>query len=203
MAPVSRRRGDGTPTLSVAADLRSAAPVPVPRALDAIGQLLHDRRYDQALPLLDEVLRLDADHAHALLLKAHVLINRRDFATAERLARAVQARNVWSIDALLLLGLAAKWQGQPQAAIHWFKQAAYAHQTCWVAHYYLADLYREADETERACRAYRVVLQLLSGDATDTGIEVVPLDLPVGEIRFLCAHHFAKLSGAKTPEGQR
>lgn len=203
MAPGSRSRGDFTSTPPAAADPRSAAPVPVPVALDAIGQLLRDRRYDQALPLLDEVLHLDADHAHALLLKAHVLINRRDFATAERLAKSVQARNVWSIDALLLLGLAAKWQRQPQAAIHWFKQAAYAHQTCWVAHYYLADLYREGDETERACRAYRVVLQLLGGDATDTGIEVVPLDLPVGEIRFLCTHQLGKLSAAKTPEGQR
>ena len=203
MATVSRRRGDDTPMLSIAADQRPAVPVPVPRALEAIGQLLRDRRYDQALPLLDDVLLLDADHTHALLLKAHVLINRRDFATAESLARSVQARNVWSIDALLLLGQAAKWQRQPQAAIHWFKQAAYAHHTCWVAHYYLADLYREGDEAERACRAYRVVLQLLGGDATDTGIEVVPVDLPLGEIRFLCTHHLGKLSAAKTPEGQR
>ncbi len=204
-APDSRRRGNGTPFLSVAADQRFAVPVPVPvpRTLDSIAQLLRDRRYDQALPLLDEVLRLDADHAHALLLKAHALINRKDFATAERLARAVQARDAWSIDALLLLGLAAKWQRQPQAAIRWFKRAAYAHHTCWVAHYYLADLYREADETERSSRAYRVVLQLLGGDATDTGIEVVPFDLPVGEIRFLCTHHLGKLSGARAPEGQR
>lgn len=203
IVPVSRRRRDYPSPPPAAADPRATAPVPVPMALDAIAQLLRDRRYDQALPLLDDVLLLEADHTHALLLKAHVLINRRDFATAERLAKSVQARHVWSIDALLLLGLAAKWQRQPQAAIHWFKQAAYAHQTCWVAHYYLADLYREGDETERACRAYRVVLQLLGGDATDTGIEVVPLDLPVGEIRFLCTHQLGKLSATKTPEGQR
>lgn len=207
ISPVSRRRSDCPSPPPAAADQHPAVPVPVPvpvaRALDAIAQLLRDRRYDQALPLLDDVLLLEADHTHALLLKAHVLMNRKDFATAERLAQSVQARNAWSIDALLLLGLAAKWQQQPQAAIHWFKQAAYAHHTCWVAQYYLADLYRESDQAERACRAYRVVLQLLGGDATETGIEVVPFDLPVGEIRFLCTHHLGKLSSLRAPQGQR
>lgn len=198
-APMSRRKGDDTPTLPTSPEPRSPAPL----ELDAVRKQLRDKRYDQALPLLDAVLRSEPGHAQALLLKAHVLINRKDFAAAELLARAVQACDAWSIDALLLLGLAAKWQQQPQAAIRWFKQAAYACHTCWVAHYYLADLYRASDETERARRSYRVVVQLLSGETADTGIRVVPLDLPVGEIRFLCEHHLGKLPGAKIVEAQR
>lgn len=179
------------------------SPAPLPVKLEALRQQVRDKRYDQALPLLDAVLCAEPGNAQALLLKAHVLINRKDFAAAEALAQSVHACDAWSIDALLLLGLAAKWQQQPQAAIRWFKQAAYACHTCWVAHYYLADLYRDNDETERARRAYRVVVVLLSGDAADTGIQHVPFDLPEGEIRFLCEHHLGKLPGAMVPEGPR
>ena len=200
-APGSRRLGESTAGRSTAPDPGSPAPVSVD--LDALLQQVRDKRYDQALPLLDAVLRSEPGHTQARLLKAHVLINRKDFAAAEMLAQAVQVSDAWSIDALLLLGLAAKWQQQPQAAIRWFKQAAYACHTCWVAHYYLADLYRDSDEFERARRAYRVVGQLLSGDVADTGIRYVPFDLPVGEIRFLCKHHLGKLPVAKVPEGQR
>lgn len=199
--PESWRLAESADRLPVDPGPRSPAPLPV--KLDALRQQVRDKRYDQVLPLLDAVLCAEPGNAQALLLKAHVLINRKDFAAAEVLAQSVQACDAWSIDALLLLGLAAKWQQQPRAAIRWFKQAAYACHTCWIAHYYLADLYRDNDETERARRAYRVVVLLLNGNAADTGIQHVPFDLPEGEIRFLCEHHLGKLPGATVPEGPR
>ena len=168
--------------------------------LDSARQLTHERRYDEALPLLDTFLAVEPDNPEGQLLKAHILSNRKQFEAAEALAQCVLARDAWSADALLLLGLAAKWQQQSEVAIRWFKQAVYAHQECWPAHYYLADLYRNSsrrEETELARRAYRIVIQLLSGAANEksdrTGIKHVPLDLPVGEIRFLCEHQLTRL----------
>ncbi|OQX13384.1 MAG: hypothetical protein BWK76_16245 [Desulfobulbaceae bacterium A2] len=171
----------------------SVAPPSPTAGLDQARSLTHDKRYDEALPQLDTVLAQDPDNAEARLLKAHVLLNRKNFAAAEELALHVLTFDSWSIDALLLLGLAAKWRQQTDAAIHWFKRAAYACHACWPAHYYLADLYRTNGETEPARRAYRVVVQLLSGTEPDTGIRCVPFGLPAGEIRFLCEHQLARL----------
>ena len=175
----------------------SSAPLAQGRTLCA------ERRFDEALPWLDQLLASDPTHTEAMLLKAHVLINRKDFAGAQTLAQQVLAKDAWSVDACLLLGLAAKWRGLAEEATRWFKQAAYANSECWPAHYYLADLYRQAGQTDLARRSYRVVLQLLSGDAPDTGIRHVPLGLPEGEVRFLCEHQLAKLPGAAAPAPAR
>ena len=191
-------------------ELVSASPQDHKPTLDSARQLTHDRRYDEALPLLDTFLAVEPDNCEAQLLKAHILINRKDFAAAEVLAQRVLERDTWSVDALLLLGLAAKWKQQNEVAIRWFKQAVYAHHECWPVHYYLADLYRNSghsEETELARRAYRVVIQLLSGTDNEkrdrTGIKHVPLDLPVGEVRFLCEHQLTRLPALKARAGGR
>jgi chemotaxis protein methyltransferase CheR len=172
-------------------------------SLVSARQHILDKRYDEALPELKALLRDEPNNTEALLLKAHALINRKAFAAAEQLAQRVLASNAWSIDALLLLGLAAKWQQHHADAIRHFKHAVYSRHECWVAHYYLADLYRDSGENELACRAYRAVLQLLSGNEPDTGIKYVPFGLPTKEIRFLSEHQLTKLCAVKMQAGQR
>lgn len=189
-----------TPAASPAS---TAAPTMVPANFDLARQLTGDKRYDEALPQLDAVLADNPAHAGARLLKAHVLINRKDFDAAAELAQRVLAADTWSIDALVLLGLAAKWRNQTSEAIRCFKQAAYTCHECWPAHYYLADLYRKNGEQELARRAYRVVVQLLSGNEPDTGIKHIPLGLLAGEVRFLCEHQLARLPAGKVLAGQK
>jgi chemotaxis protein methyltransferase CheR len=186
---------------------QASAPQPARRTprslLDTARRLTHDKRYDEALPELDAVLADEPDNTEALLLKAHVLINRKAFSAAATFAQRVLTTDAWSIDALLLLGLAAKWQQRHAEAIRHFKHAAYSRHECWIAHYYLADLYRDNGETVLALRAYRAVIQLLSGGEADTGIEYVPFGLPTSEIRFLCEHQLGKLAATDALAGQR
>jgi chemotaxis protein methyltransferase CheR len=181
----------------------AAAPAVVLANFDLARQLTSDKRYDEALPQLDAVLADNPAHAGARLLKAHVLINRKDFDAAADLAQRVLAADTWSIDALVLLGLAAKWRNQTDEAIRYFKQAAYTCHECWPAQYYLADLYRKNGEQELARRAYRVVVQLLSGNEPDTGIKHLPLGLLASEVRFLCEHQLARLPAGKVLAGQK
>ena len=47
----------------------------------------------------------------------------------------------------MLLGLAMMWQHQTQQAIAWFKQVVYQEPGYWPAHYYLAEMYRQASYT--------------------------------------------------------
>lgn len=192
-----------TPEVFVHMEQWVPPPAPAPADFQLAHQLTLDKRYDEALIQLNAVLIAEPQHQAACLLKAHVLINRKDFAGAEELAQRVLAANAWSIDAHILLGLAAKWRGQSDAAIGWFKRAAYANHQCWPAHYYLADLYRHRGELDLARRAYRGVVQLLSqGGELHTGLQTVPLALPATEVRFLCEHQLAKLPAGKVLTGQ-
>ncbi|WP_042422116.1 CheR family methyltransferase [Comamonas granuli] len=169
-------------------------------ALAQARQAVQDKRYAAALPQLDAVLADAPEHTEARLLKAYVLLERKEFDAAMALARAVLEAHAWSVDACMLLGLAAKWSGSADEAMRWFRQAIYAHHACWPAHYFLADLQRAGGALEQARRTWRVVLQLLSGAAPDTGIRHLPLDLPASEIRFLCTRHLAQAgAGAAGP----
>ncbi|MBF0339411.1 MAG: protein-glutamate O-methyltransferase CheR [Magnetococcales bacterium] len=163
-------------------------------------QLVQEKRHDEALRLLDTYLAIAPEHAGAMLIKAHLLVWRKEFAAAEALARRVLESDSRSIDALVLLGLLAKWRQQNDVAIDWFKQAVYWCHHCWPAHYYLADIYRSGNEIERALHSYRVVMQLLNDGTTETGLHHLALGLPVAEIRFLCEHQLSRL-GMPTGRG--
>jgi chemotaxis protein methyltransferase CheR len=177
------------------------APPVAPQPAANIGEamrLVQEKRYDNALAVIARLLEQQPGATDALLLKAHILLQRKEYAAAEESAQQALKIEAWSIDALVMLGLAAKWRNQPEDAVKWFKQAVYACHTCWPAHYYLAELYRAADEAEKARRAYRVVLQLLAGpQAPDDGLSIIPLGLPAAEVRFLCEHQLAKLDGVR------
>ena len=178
--------------------------LPLPRPdLVLARRLMQDKRHEEALPQLNALLAVEPDNTEALLLKAYLLLNRKDYPTAQAQALRVLTLDAWSVDAFLLLGLVAKWRLQAGEAIGWLKKAVYACQECWPAHYYLADLYRNGGDTELARRAYRVVLGLLAGSAANTGIKHLPLDLPVGEIRFLCEHQLARMPAARPRAEQR
>lgn len=168
------------------------------QSVEVISGLIQGKQYDQALNLVDARLQADRHDLGALLLKAQIMLNRKQLDLAQVLARQVLEKDQWSVDAFLLLGLAAKWNEQPDEAVSWFKQAAYACHTCWPAHYYLADLYSRSGAPEQARRAYRTTLQQLVTTTAETGLKVVPLGLPVAEIRLLCEHQLAKLDRSAT-----
>ena len=164
--------------------------------IDELYQLVHSEQYAKALPLLDLYLAQDVDNKKALLLKAYILMNHKQFDLAQATALLVLEQDNWSVDALLLLGLVAKWNKQADAALAYFKQAAYACHTCWPAHYYLADLYRCGGAVAQARREYRITLQQVSISPSETGVNVIPIDLPLIQMPRLCEHQLAKLESS-------
>lgn len=167
-------------------------------------KLCGEKRYDAALAMIERLLEQAPDDAHTLLLKAHIRLNRKEFAGAEACARQALQSDPWSIDAFVLLGLAAKWRELGGEAVNWFKQAVYARHECWPARYYLADLYRAGGESDKALREYRGVLQLLSqANVPDSGLKILPLELPPSELRFMCEHHLGKMGGLQRVAGRK
>lgn len=166
--------------------------------IDEALRLTREKRYDDAQAAIVRLLEQQPGATDALLLKAHILLQRKEYADAEEVALCVLKTEIWSIDAFVVLALAAKWRNQAEGAVKWFKQAVYACNECWPAHYYLAELYRIGNELEKARRSYRVALQLLSGEqAPGDGLSIIPLGLPPAEVRFLCEHQVAKIDGVR------
>ncbi|MDO8948511.1 MAG: CheR family methyltransferase [Desulfocapsaceae bacterium] len=166
--------------------------------IDEVQQYCREKRYEEAMAMIVIQLEQNPGDTSLLLLKAHIQFNRKEFELAEASARQALETDPWSIDAFVLLGLAAKWRDLVKEAIRWFKQAVYARHECWLARYYLADLYRAGGESDKARREYRGVLQLLSqATVPDHGIKVLPLGMVHSELRFLCEHQLGKLGNQR------
>jgi len=182
-----------------AAPLQPPLQTTVAASADEALRLTQEKHYDEAMAVLALLLEQQPGASAALLLKAHILLHRKDYAATEEIAQRVLNTEPWSTDAFVLLGLAAKWRNQAEDALKWFKQAVYARNECWPAHYYLGELYRADNKMDNARRAYRIALQLLSTQqAPDDGLSIIPLGLPVSEVRFLCEHQLAKLGDGHT-----
>ena len=186
------------PVATVAAASGSATGVPGHTFnMDQIRLWVQDKRFKESAQALAMHLVHQPDDARAMLLQAYILLHHKDFVAAHLAARQALQLLPWSADALLLLGVIAKWQNVPTEAVRWLKQAVYAHHECWPAHYYLAELYSKQGSSMQAARAYRVVLQLLApSQVPNTGILTVPLDLPAGQIAFLCHHALQQMDAA-------
>ena len=184
-----------------------AAPPPQPAppaAIDA-GQIeavraqIRAGRYGAALERLSPLRRAVPDDVDALLLESYALLQSRRFAEAAALAGQLLETDHWSVEAMVLLGFAAKWQDDSAAAIEHFKNAVYTRPDCWPAHYYLAGLLL-ATQPVKAQREFRtVLLQLAANPDPDGGLRL-PLGLPVDDIRFLCERRRTRTSLTSVPE---
>ncbi len=193
------------PSLPIAECVEPTVALPDPCfSIDEVQQQCRAKRYDEAMAMIVVLLERNPGDTSSLLLKAHIQLNRKEFELAEASARQALQTDPWSIDALVLLGLAAKWRELIGEAVRWFKQAVYARHECWLARYYLADLYRAGGEPDKARREYRGVLQLLSQSTVpDNGIRVLPLGVVHSELRFLCTHQLAKLGDQQRMAGRK
>lgn len=127
------------------------------------------------------------------LHNAHQLLNQNAFDDAATLLETLLKQQPWSIDALVLSGLVARWQQQPQRAHDYFKRAIYAAPECWPAHFYLAELYRQGelsdDPLQRRQRYAAVVRLLTTAPASSGGLATIAPPLPPGDARFLAERY--------------
>ena len=155
------------------------------KQLDAVRAKIRAGLYGAALEQLAPLCRAAPDQVDAQLLRGYALLQSRHFAEAAVLARQLLERDHWSVEAMMLLGFAAKWQDDSAAAIDHFKSAAYTRPDCWPAHFYLGGLWHQA-QPAKARREYRTTLRQLAVNPDPDGGLRLPLDLPVADIRFLC-----------------
>ncbi|WP_422103024.1 CheR family methyltransferase [Vreelandella sp.] len=132
----------------------------------------------------------------ALLQQALEQLNQNRFNETQALLAPLLADDPWNVDALLLAGLVARWQQQPQQAFDCFKRALYVAPECWPAHFYQAELLRQGelpDNPTQRQRGYAAVIRLLDASPTSSGgLKAIPPPLPPGDACFLAKRYAAE-----------
>jgi chemotaxis protein methyltransferase CheR len=150
--------------------------------LEAIRALLRQKKFSEALQSLAETNGADA-RFH--LLEAYVRLLMRQFDHVLRIISPVIESDPWSPEALMVLALAAKWRNLPVEAVGHLKRLVYAKPNCWPARYHLATLL-QATDGDMARREYGTAMRQISALPDPDGGLLLPLDLPIADIHFLC-----------------
>ncbi|MDD2914364.1 MAG: methyltransferase domain-containing protein [Gallionella sp.] len=152
------------------------------------------KKYRQSIAKLDELLKESPDFLKAYALKASLLVNLQEMDAAREVCNQILEKDEWNLEAHLLLGIAAKIGDALDEALKMFKGALYINATCWLAHYYLADIYFSQHDVPGAHREYGIALKLLeTRGVEDHGLTYFPLSFPVEQLIHLCRHNIDKI----------
>lgn len=179
----------------------SAAPITTPPRDPYAHALALARaeRFDAALAELEPLCRHPDAGVEALVLLAHLLLERGASAAATEAARRALALEPWSSEALLLLARGARLNGDEETALGALRRVIYDSPNNWRAHYQLAELYRARGETALARREYRILQRQLQDEPAILA-SAGPLPHPLGprDLRLLCESRLAALAETAT-----
>ncbi len=160
---------------------------------DALS-LAKDKRYVEALEKTESLIVQDPAFVKAYSLKAGILINIQRLEEAEAVCLKGIDMDLWYLEGYLLLGLISRIRNDEEGALKRFKEAIYIQSSCWLAHFYLADIHASRGEVEKACREYEIVIKLLTkGDVAEHSLTFFPLSFPAENMAHLCRHNLAEL----------
>lgn len=161
---------------------------------DEALSLAKNKKYEDALNMLDKLIEQEGSFIKAYMLKAGILINLKMPDEAEEVCLKSIGLDRWCLEGYLLLGLVAKIRNDEDTSMKRFKEALYIQSSCWPAHFYLAEMYRGRGELEKACREYEIISNLLKkDDLKDHGLTFFPLSFPVEQVVHLCEHNLSRL----------
>lgn len=160
---------------------------------DALAEA-KDKKFEKSLDTLGSLLKKDPTHAKAHTLKAAILINLKQIAEAEKICLKTLGLDEWNLESYLLLGIIANIKNEDKEAFKRFKGALYIQPDCWLAHFYLGELYYSMDQLDESYREYGVTLKLLQKDGiANNGLSFFPLSFSVEQLIHLCKHNLTKL----------
>lgn len=161
---------------------------------DALA-LAISKEYPAALLAIKSILDKDSGFKKVYSLKASILLNMQNISQAEEAVKALLAIDEWDIEGLLLSGIIEKTKELNDEAIRLFKKAIFIKPQCWLAHFYLAELYYQMNDLRGAAYEYGVVASLLEKNG-GSGQELTffLLAFPMNQIARLCRHNIDKIS---------
>ena len=160
--------------------------------------LAESKQYDRAIERINTLTACEPSFVRAHTLKGNLLINLERLEEAEQACLKAVEIDELCLEGYLLLGLIAKKNEDHNTSLRRFKEALYVRPSCWLAHFYLAEIHHSRGEIDKARREYLVILKLSErGELKDPGLSFFPLTIPIEQIMHLCRHKLACLEQGK------
>jgi chemotaxis protein methyltransferase CheR len=157
------------------------------RLFDDALEMSRTTRRQEALGVLEELLRQDPGFIKAYSLKAAILLNESRYPEAQKACEAALSLDPLTLEACLMLGVIARHEGKNDAAHQRFREAIYLDGACWMAHFYLAEILGLRGEIRRARSGYEAALRIL-GDASLRDRCLFPLAYKPEPFMAICRH---------------
>ncbi len=155
--------------------------------------LARNKNYEEAVAILDGLLKKGPVTPSVYTLKAAILFNRRENEAAEILCHRALEKDSLCTEAFLLLGMTAIQTDDDETAIRRFKDAIYSQTANWLAHFYLARIYQARQDIRGMRREYGIVIRLLEKGGFDAhGLSFFPLPFTEEQIIHLCRQNMAE-----------
>lgn len=154
-----------------------------------------DKKYAIALDFIDTLLKSCLSLIKAYNLKTTILINLERLEDARNTSLEALRLDEWNLECIILLGIIAKISGNHAEALKQFRMAIYIQPTCWLAHFYLAEIQNSKGVSNEASKEYGIAKKILeTKGAEDKGVTYFPISYSVEQLIHLCTHNIAKLA---------
>jgi chemotaxis protein methyltransferase CheR len=154
------------------------------------------KEHARALQLAERLQECERYRVKGFLLSGCILLNREQ--TQEALALFEKALEIdgLELEAHLLLGLAAKNSGATEKAIRCFHKALYVQSSCWMAHYFLAEIHLSLGNARKAAGYYETLRNILENPAGEkTSLIFFPISFHSADLLHLCRKKISSLAG--------
>ena len=161
---------------------------------DTALEVARNGQQEKALRLLDTIIELAPRFARAQTLKGSLLLNASRFKEAGAVCDAIIAGDPLSLEAYLMLGIIARHQGDNDEAFRRFREAAYLDPSCWLAHFYSAEILFAQGDGKRARSGYETASRILEkGVPGEHGQAIFQLSFNAEQFIVICRHKLSLL----------
>jgi chemotaxis protein methyltransferase CheR len=157
-------------------------------------KLAESGQRQKALDSIENIFSKHIPNVNDYLLRANVLVSLEKLDQALTDCLIVLKIEEWNRQAYLLLGIISRLKKDTPEAVRHFKGAIYIESTCWLSHFYLAEIFMENESFRDAKREYSISRKLLlEFGSSDCGLMLFPLSFNQEQLVPHCERKLSEL----------
>lgn len=161
---------------------------------DKAMELARSDRSEEALAILDAITVQDDAFVKAHALKGSLLLSGARLEEARAVCDTALHRDPLCLEAHLMLGIIARQTGDDDDAFKRFREAIYLDVSCWLAHFYTAEILFAQKDRKRARKSYEAAARILEqGSLKEHGQAFFPLSFNAEQFIVICRHKLSLL----------
>jgi len=155
---------------------------------DDAMELVSKNKIEDAISVLDKLIKLYPEFINALLLKSLLFLDLEQYSVAQAVCNQIFIIDQMNVKGLLLQGIIARQIETNDDAIKYFRQCIYLDNDCWPAHFYLAELVFSANDNRRSKSGYKSAIRILNSESGIRDSKYFPLAFKKELFIAVCNH---------------